>query len=138
MPGEQPAAKRGDLIVSQPGSDIHCELVPAPGGAVPTPVPNHPFNGVLQDNLSPNVDIMGMPAATVGSIAINTPPHIPLLGPSFCPPGPTNRGQVLEGSLTVFINGKAAARNRDVCLTCNDPAPLPVGNVIASGTVFMG
>jgi uncharacterized Zn-binding protein involved in type VI secretion len=42
------------------------------------------------------------------------------------------------GSSTVFINGKAAARNGDTALTCNDPADLPAGTIIATGTVFIG
>jgi hypothetical protein len=31
-----------------------------------------------------------------------------------------------------------AARNGDPAETCNDPADLPVGQVIATGTVFIG
>jgi uncharacterized Zn-binding protein involved in type VI secretion len=42
------------------------------------------------------------------------------------------------GSATVFINGKAAARTGDQAKTCNDPADLPVGTVIAAGSVFIG
>ncbi|MCD6302104.1 MAG: hypothetical protein J7M15_01085, partial [Anaerolineae bacterium] len=54
-------------------------MVPAPPGPpVPTPTPGHPFNGIINGNLSTNVNIMGMPAATQGSTAQNTPPHIPL------------------------------------------------------------
>ena len=42
------------------------------------------------------------------------------------------------GSATVKINGKAAARNGDPALTCNDPADAPVGTVVAVGTVLIG
>jgi uncharacterized Zn-binding protein involved in type VI secretion len=128
----QPAAKQGDRIQA---IDTHIILVPSPGGPVPTPLP-HPFNGILMQNLSPNVKIMGMPAATVGSIAVNTPPHIPQ-GGSFQTP-PTNQGRIITGSATVFINGKPAARNGDQAMTCNDPVDLPVGTVIAVGTVLIG
>jgi uncharacterized Zn-binding protein involved in type VI secretion len=38
----------------------------------------------------------------------------------------------------VKINGKAAARMGDMAETCNDPSDLPVGTVIASGTVMIG
>jgi hypothetical protein len=31
-----------------------------------------------------------------------------------------------------------AARNGDTATTCNDPSDLPVGQVIAVGTVFIG
>ena len=42
------------------------------------------------------------------------------------------------GSPTVKINGKMAARNGDAAATCNDPADMPVGTVIAAGTVMIG
>lgn len=128
----QPAAKQGDQITAV---DIHIVLIPSPGGPVPTPLP-HPFNGVLDGNLSSNVKIMGVPAATVGSTADNTPPHIPQGGPFQTPPG--NQGQIVTGSATVMINGKPAARAGDTALTCNDPVNLPVGTVVATGTVLIG
>jgi uncharacterized Zn-binding protein involved in type VI secretion len=110
-------------------------MIPSPGGPVPTPLP-HPFSGILDGSLSADVKIMGMAAAVVGSTAINTPPHIPQGGPFQIPP--SNRGQVMMGSLTVKINGKQAARNGDTANTCNDPADMPVGTVIAVGTVMIG
>ena len=128
----QPAAKQGDTIVAQ---DIHILLFPSPGGPVPTPTP-HPFNGILMSGLSTNVMIMGMPAATVGSIANNMPPHIPMGAPFSVPP--TNQGTIIIGSPTVLINHKMAARNGDTATTCNDPAPLPAGTVVAVGTVMIG
>jgi len=81
---------------------------------------------------------MGMPAATVDSIADNTPPHIPTPpGTAFQKP-PSNKATIKMGSPTVKINGKMAARNGDPAMTCNDPADLPSGKVIAAGTVFIG
>jgi len=131
----QPAAKQNDQIV---GTDTHIVMVPAPPAPpVPTPLP-HPFTGMVNGSLSSDVKIMGMPAATVGSTADNTPPHLPT------PPGiafqrpPTNKATVQMGSQTVKINGKSAARNGDMALTCNDPSDLPVGTVVAVGTVFIG
>ncbi|HEX2223684.1 MAG TPA: PAAR domain-containing protein [Thermoanaerobaculia bacterium] len=131
----QPAAKQGDQVVA---TDTHVVMVPAPPGPpVPTPLP-HPFSGLLNGGLSGDVKVMGRPAATVGSTADNTPPHVP------APPGnafqnpPSNRATVRVGSPTVKINGKAAARNGDVAETCNDPASLPVGKVVAVGTVRIG
>ncbi len=130
----QPAAKQGDKVVA---TDTHIVLVPSPGGPVPTPLP-HPFVGILSDNLSPDVKIMGMAAATVGSVANNTPPHIPTPpGTSFQIP-PTNKGIINMGSTTVLINNKPAARNGDTAMTCNDPSPMPVGKVVAVGTVLIG
>jgi len=131
----QPAAKQGDQIVAV---DTHLVMVPAPPGPpVPTPLP-HPFTGIINGSLSSDVNIMGMPAATVDSTADNTPPHIPTPpGTAFQSP-PTNKATIKVGSPTVKINGKMAARNGDTALTCNDPADLPNGQVIAVATVFIG
>jgi uncharacterized Zn-binding protein involved in type VI secretion len=126
-----PAAKEGDHIIAV---DTHIILIPSPGGPIPTPLP-HPFDGLLIDNLSTDVKIMGMCAATVGSTATNMPPHIPD-GGTFQDP-PRNRGEIITGSATVMINGKPAARNGDTALTCNDPVDLPIGQVVALGTVMI-
>jgi uncharacterized Zn-binding protein involved in type VI secretion len=128
----QPAAKQGDQIV---GVDTHIVMIPSPGGPVPTPLP-HPFSGLIDGSLSRDVKIMGMQAATVNSTATNTPPHIPQGGPFQTPP--SNRGTIMMGSTTVLINGKGAARNGDTANTCNDPSDMPVGTVIAVGTVLIG
>ncbi|MDL1982662.1 MAG: PAAR domain-containing protein [Deltaproteobacteria bacterium] len=128
----QPAAKNGDQIV---GVDIHIIMISTPGGPVPTPLP-HPFTGVIDGELSSDVNIIGQPAATAGSKATNTPSHIPLGGPFQSPP--SNSGTIEMGSQTVNINGKAAARMGDMATTCNDPSDLPVGTVIAAGTVLIG
>ena len=131
----QPAAKQGDQIIA---TDTHIVMVPAPPGPpVPTPLP-HPFIGIINGNLSADVKIMGMAAATVDSTADNTPPHIPTPpGTAFQNP-PANKAAIKIGSPTVKINGKMVARNGDMAQTCNDPADLPVGRVIAVGTVFIG
>lgn len=129
-----PAAKQGDQIT---GVDMHIVLVPSAGGPVPTPLP-HPFSGIIDGNLSTDVMIMGMPAATVGSTATNTPPHLPTPpGTTFQIP-PTNQGTIMMGSTSVFINGKPAARNGDSAQTCADPVPNPGSQVIAAGTVMIG
>ena len=128
----QPAAKQGDQVIA---TDIHIILVPSPGGPVPTPTP-HPFVGILDGNLSANVKVMGMPAATVSSTARNTPPHIPQGGPFQILP--TNQGIIIMGSSTVMINGKPAARNGDTAQTCADPIPNTSGKIVAVGTVMIG
>lgn len=127
----QPAAKQGDKVVAV---DIHIIMVPGTP-PVPTPIP-HPFNGMIDSGLSNDVKIEGKPAAVVGSGATNTPSHIPQ-GGSFQKP-PTNKGQIIMGSATVMINGKPAARSGDTALTCNDPVDMPVGKVVAVGTVLIG
>jgi uncharacterized Zn-binding protein involved in type VI secretion len=130
----QPAAKQGDQIMA---TDTHIVMVPSPGGPVPTPLP-HPFAGLINGGLSNDVKIMGQPAAVVGSTADNNPPHLPMSpGTAFQKP-PTNKATVQIGSQTVMINGKPAARNGDTALTCNDPADLPAGTVMAVGTVMIG
>lgn len=128
----QPAAKQGDQIVS---TDTHIVMIPSPGGPVPTPLP-HPFAGQLDGSLSGDVNIEGKAAAVQGSTATNTPAHVPQGGPFQKPP--SNRATVQLGSGTVLINGKPAARNGDKAMTCNDPADLPVGTVVAAGTVLIG
>jgi uncharacterized Zn-binding protein involved in type VI secretion len=125
-----PAAKQGDLIEAL---DTHL-VVNAAGVEQPALLP---FAGALTLGLSPNVRIMGLPAATVGSAAINNPPHAPPPGTSFQKP-PMNRGTVLFGSETVRINSRPAARSGDTASTCNDPVDLPVGRVQAAGTVSFG
>ena len=129
----QPAAKQGDQVL---GTDTHIIMIPAPPGPpVPTPLP-HPFVGILQQGLSTDVMIQGMPAAMVNSIAMNTPPHVPQGGPFQKPP--MNQGKIMMGSTTVFINGKPAARAGDTAMTCNDPVDAPVGKVVAVSTVLIG
>jgi uncharacterized Zn-binding protein involved in type VI secretion len=130
----QPAARMNDPVLA---TDMHIILVPSPGGPIPTPIP-HPFSGQLVIGVSPNVMINGLPAAVVGSIAVNTLPHIPLGPGPFAKP-PTNQGVVQTGSPTVLINGKMAARMGDTVLTCNDPVDAPVGAIaVGSSTVLIG
>jgi uncharacterized Zn-binding protein involved in type VI secretion len=113
----QPAAKQGDKITA---IDQHT----LPG--TPPQVVQIPFAGALEGGLSNNVNIQGMPAATVGSTALTKPPH----------PTGSSLGTIREGSTTVFINGKKAARNGDSATTC-DEAGKP-GTVVATGTVLIG
>jgi uncharacterized Zn-binding protein involved in type VI secretion len=125
-----PAAKKGDTITA---TDVH--FIQPPGTAPPTTV-QHPFKGRINGNLSANVNIMGKPAAMMNSTATNTPAHQPI-GGTFVKP-PANRGSIIAGSPTVLINGKPAARSGDTAITCNDPVDLPIGKVVAKGTVFIG
>jgi uncharacterized Zn-binding protein involved in type VI secretion len=125
----QPAAKKGDTIIA---TDFH--LIQPPSTAPPVSTP-HPFSGVIDGSLSRNVKIMGKPAATKDSTATNTPAHQPI-GGTFVKP-PANRATIVSGSPTVNINGKPACRNGDTAKTCNDPVDLPVGTVVAAGTVFV-
>lgn len=121
----KPAAKQDDTVAA---TDTHL----VEGSPVPVP-----FSGVLDGNLSPNVLVEHKPAAMVDSTATNTPAHVPPPGKAFDVP-PANRGVIVAGSGTVLINNRAAARDGDAASTCNDPTDLPVGTVVASGTVLVG
>ena len=128
------AAKKGDQVIAV---DTHIVMVPAGPSLVPTPLP-HPFSGKLQGNLASSVRIGGQPAAVVGSTAKNSPQHIATPpGTTFQSP-PSNEARIKVGSSSVRIEGNAAARQGDTAMTCNDPADLPVGTVMATGTVNIG
>jgi uncharacterized Zn-binding protein involved in type VI secretion len=128
-----PAAVNGSSVVAV---DMHIVLVPAPA-PVPTPLP-HPFSGRVDGGVVASVKIGGQPAAVVGSTASNSPPHVPTPpGTAFQKP-PANSGTVFLGSATVRVGGKQAARNGDPVATCNDPVDMPVGQLIAVGTVLVG
>jgi uncharacterized Zn-binding protein involved in type VI secretion len=126
----QPAARQGDRITA-----IDTHMIQPPGPSSPVPVP-HPFSGIIDGGTSEDVTIGGAAAATKDSTATNTPPHLPI-GGSFVNP-PSNKGTIVTGSMTVTINGKAAARAGDTAKTCNDPTDLPVGTVVAAGMVTIG
>lgn len=133
MPGA-PAARQNDPVT---GTDTHILLVPSPGGPVPTPTPL-PFAGKLVSGVSRDVFINGLPAATVDSVAQNTPPHLAPPPATFQKP-PTDAGTVIAGSRTVLVNGKGLARVGDQVKTCNDPADAPTSAITAgSGDVFAG
>jgi uncharacterized Zn-binding protein involved in type VI secretion len=130
----RPAAKAGDVIAA---TDTHIVLVQIGTGQLPVPL-FHVFNGKLADGLSGDVRIMGRPAATVGSVAVNTIAHVPTAPGVAFQRAPSNRGRVSRGSGTVRVNGKAIARSGDLAETCNDPQDAPVGRVLAAGSVFVG
>lgn len=125
-----PAARKGDQVMA-----IDTHLIQPPGPSSPVPVP-HPFSGLIDGATVATVKIGGAEAATVDSTATNTPSHIPI-GGSFVNP-PSNKATITTGSATVTIGGKAAARAGDTARTCNDPTDLPVGTVVAAGTVTIG
>ena len=128
-----PAATKGHTV---PAVDTHIVMVPAPA-PVPTPLP-HPFSGTLDGALDSTVTIGGQPAAVKGSTASNQPPHIATPpGVSFQKP-PADKGTVAAASATVLVAGKGLARAADPVETCNDPADLPAGSIVASGTVMAG
>jgi uncharacterized Zn-binding protein involved in type VI secretion len=123
-------AKKGDRITA---TDTHL-VIPASGGPpVPTPLP---YNGVLQQDLCTSVFSQQQAVAVVGSTSVMSPGHI-VAPNSFANP-PSNEGHVFIASQTVYAEHKAVARDGDVAKTCNDPTDLPVGTVVASGSVYAG
>ncbi|UZK70310.1 PAAR domain-containing protein [Sphingomonas sp. S1-29] len=113
------------------GICTHVVIVPGTP-PVPTPLP-HAFSGILDTSLSADVMIQGMPAAMLGSVATNTPAHIPTPpGTSFAPP-PTNKGSVAAASATVLINKKGAARVGDTVTACGGSA-----TIVGASTVLVG
>ncbi|MEV0290702.1 PAAR domain-containing protein [Kribbella sp. NPDC050820] len=123
------AARAGDRVTA-----LDSHLIQPPGTTPPVVVP-HPFSGIIDGSVSSNVIIGGAGAATVGSTASNTPPHLPQGGTFVIPP--TNRGQIVQGSATVLVNGKGLARAGDQAQTCDDLG-LITGVVVAVGIVLAG
>lgn len=124
----QPVAKKDDHVVAV---DTHVVVV----NGVPAPTP-FPFDGKLDAELSPDVLAEHKAVAVVGSQASNQVQHV-AVGGSFQRP-PTNKATVVVGSPTVLVNHRPLARNADTARTCNDPEDLPVGTIVAAGTVLSG
>ncbi|MFK0224026.1 PAAR domain-containing protein [Streptomyces vinaceus] len=125
------AARQGDRVS---GQDTHTVMVPNPaGGEIPTPMPM-PFSGAVVEGC-PSVLIEGRPAAVVGSTVKNVPGHV---APYRFMMPPSNQGKVSGGSPTVTFGGKAAARDGDTVMTCNDGGPQPRGRITATCTVQIG
>jgi uncharacterized Zn-binding protein involved in type VI secretion len=125
----QPAAKKGDTIIA---THTHIVLIPSGGGPIPTPT-SFPFTGQIDAAVSADVNIAGQPAATKDSTARNSPQHVPPSG-SFAAQ-PSNQAKIVNGSSSVNINGKPAARTGDPATACD----LPGARVVAAGgAVFIG
>ena len=118
------AARQGDPVS---GTDQHI-IVPFSG--TPAPV-GHPFSGTITQDCSRDVLINGKGAATQGSAATNTVPHLPQ-GGSFQSP-PSNRGTIDGGSATVLVNSKPLARRDDKVSTCDD-LHIPGNSTITSAS----
>jgi uncharacterized Zn-binding protein involved in type VI secretion len=82
-----------------------------------------PFSAPLTVNLVPTVLIGGKPAAVMGSSGFNTPPHTAPLTDPFAAPM-LQKGEVLNGSVTVQFGGKPAATAQSSCRCCATPGQL--------------
>lgn len=123
-----PIAVAGDQIVGQ------CvgHMIIGPLG-VPAPAPPMPFGAPLSVGLAATVLVGGKPAAVVGASGLNATVHAGLHGtdPFLAPPA--QRGEVLTGSSTVFIEGKPAATGDSMCKMCLAPAQ----RLIATGVTVL-
>ena len=113
------AAKKNDAVS---GVDIHNEIK----GQTTIPVP-HNYDGYISDSVSSDVFIEGLEAATVDSVSAQKQSHTPK-GGSFVV-SPNGKGHIKTGSLSVYVNGKAMARDGDFVITCSDipTAPSTIG-----------
>lgn len=130
----EPAAKKGDRIVAL---DTHIEMVSSPAGPVPIPRPM-PFDGVIEQNVSPSVYVDDQPVVVVGSKATNSPRHIPLLGAFQRSPNDT--GEVTGGSNSTMADDQRVARIGDTAQTCDDVGAQNNGTIVADRptTVIVG
>ena len=126
-----PAAVMGDRV----SGVCTTHLVPNPTSGAPQPVPSLPFSAPLLQNLAMTVVIGGKPAATVGSMGLNTPPHVGLhpTDPFALPL--SQQGTVVGGSATVLIEGKPAARTGSAVTMC---AGLPGTLTGTAAAVLIG
>ena len=115
-----PAIVMGDKITGQ--CAIH--MIPNPATGAPQPSPPLPFSAPLTMGLATKVMIGGKAAAVAGSSGLNTPPHVGLhpSDPYMAPP--TEKGQIVMGSVTVLIEGKGAATAQSTCTCCATPGTL--------------
>jgi len=125
-----PAAVAGDQIM---GLCVGHQIIGPLG--VPAPAPPMPFSAPLTTGLATTVMIVGKPAAVVGSGGMSVPPHVGLHAsdPFMIPL--QQKGTIVMGSATVFIEGKPAASASSMCTMCIAPAT----SLAATGlTVLIG
>ena len=92
-----------------------------------------------------SVYINGMMRAQAGTGGKALPPHLPIGGPAYGPPPPTNEAEVFMGSQTVAVDGDAQSYQGLPVLTCQAigaPAPTrpkgqpPKSLVLPSGVLL--
>lgn len=110
-----PAAVLGDKVTAMCAA--HQIPNPASGAPQPSPAPL-PFSAPLTLGCESTVVIAGKPAAVVGSNGLNVPPHVGLHATDpFMTPA-LQKATVTQGSPTVLIGGKPAARTGSMCTVC--------------------
>jgi uncharacterized Zn-binding protein involved in type VI secretion len=91
------------------------------------------FSAPLMQSLATKVIIQGKPAAVLGSWGLNLPPHAGLHGADPHQPPANQIGRVIQGSATVLIEGKAAAKLQVNCTICD----MPLGKLMATATTVL-
>lgn len=143
----EPAAKKDDKIKSDSSSKVWVQPL---GSPPPDPISvTFSYEGPIDKGLSSNVFIEGKPAATAGSTATNSTP--PISQTNVTTQGSLRSivndiATITTGSSSVFINGKKAARNKDVAQTWDYSKPSSPGigqevenaKVNATGSVLIG
>jgi len=116
----KPAAKLGDQVV---GTDIHIVMVPSSGGPVPTPM-SFPSTAASSRGAVRRTDRR---QACRRAWQRRDEPATSRSNWRNIPASPDNRGTLIAIGPLVLVNGKPLAKAGDKVLTCNDPAPAPVG-----------
>ena len=129
----QPVVKKGDHITRHRHAPRH------PGDAARPPVPTPlPYDGVLQQDLCTTVFSQQKAVAVVGSTSVMSPGHI-VAPNSFANP-PIEPGARVHRFRRPRV--PQSTRRSPATPTWRRPATiqvdLPVGQVVASGTVYSG
>lgn len=127
----QPAVVMGDAIRGT--CAIH--QIPNPASGVPQPAPPMPFNAPLMQGLATTVMIGNKPAAVAGSTGYNQPPHVGLHASDPYMAPPTQIGQVVAGSATVYFDGRPAAYTGCQVSQCAQVPAMLTGTAV---TVLVG
>jgi uncharacterized Zn-binding protein involved in type VI secretion len=134
------AAKQGDQIVPV---GVHLHVVKLPSPAPPGPLA-HPCVWEITKNLSADVFIHSQAAAMKDSGGENTGAKkhaVTKPGLDFLRPPPNmDQAAIADGSRSVFINKRPAARAGDPADTCHEAPGAKTGSVVIAGTctVFIG
>jgi uncharacterized Zn-binding protein involved in type VI secretion len=125
-----PAAVMGDKIVGM--CPIHQTIAPTGN---PVPAPPMPFSASITFGVATKTFIEGKPAVVVGANGLNVPPHVGLHASDPFMAPPMQKGTVVSGSTSVFIEGKPAASAASQCTMCATPA----ASLVATGvSVLIG
>lgn len=126
-----PAAVLGDRIQ---GTCVGHQIPMGPGN--PGPAPPLPFSAPVIEGVATTVLVNNKPMIGAGAAGLNMPPHVGLHASDPFMAPPMQRGTVLQGSATVVVEGKPAARLGSQCMLC---LGLTTGQLMGTAaTVLIG